>query len=219
MQDTDLFTKHPPDNEQRPDQHGHIGEVLDELLDARLKLNRPHHAHFKAEVAQGGTQVVLDGNGLRLKRLAMGQQHSKLLATQRLDVHRTIEPHPHHLCYTARIVAVRLVDLCLQHRSHVPRLNADRRQACYSEDAVKPLRQRPGFQSNSLEAIDAVRQNLQESFRLTCHSCFPHDLARIIHNTDARFLDRHVESSKIVHAALLLLMLEAASADLVSPSA
>src|SRR5262245_21608719 len=45
------------------------------------------------------------------------------------------------------------------------------------------------------------------------------DLARIIHNADARFLDRHVESSKIVQAALLLLMLEAAYADLVSPSA
>src|SRR5262249_47610986 len=37
-----------------------------------------------------------------------------------------------------------------------------------------------------------------------------HDLACIIHNADARFLDRQVESSKIVHAALLLLMLEAA---------
>ena len=43
MQDSDLFTKHPPDNEQRLDQHGHIGEALDELLDARLKLDRPHH--------------------------------------------------------------------------------------------------------------------------------------------------------------------------------
>jgi hypothetical protein len=46
-----------------------------------------------------------------------------------------------------------------------------------------------------------------------------HDLARIIHNADARLLDRHIESSKIVHAALLLLMIEAAYADLVSPSA
>src|SRR5262249_28965238 len=34
-----------------------------------------------------------------------------------------------------------------------------------------------------------------------------------------RFIDRHIESSKIGHAALLLLMLEAADADLVSPSA
>ena len=37
------------------------------------------------------------------------------------------------------------------------------------------------FQSDSLDAIEGVRQNLQESFRLTCHSRFPHDLARINH--------------------------------------
>jgi hypothetical protein len=41
----------------------------------------------------------------------------------------------------------------------------------------------------------------------------------VIHNADARLLDRNVQSSKMVHAALLLLMLEAAYADLVSPSA
>jgi hypothetical protein len=43
--------------------------------------------------------------------------------------------------------------------------------------------------------------------------------ARWIHNADARVLDRYVQSHKMVHATLLLLMLEAASADLVSPSA
>jgi hypothetical protein len=47
----------------------------------------------------------------------------------------------------------------------------------------------------------------------------PHDLARVIHDADPRFLDRHIESSKIGHPALLLLMLEAPYADLVSPSA
>src|SRR5262245_3232271 len=41
MQGSDLFTKHPPDNEQRLDQHG-------------------HHAHLETEVVQGGAQVVLD---------------------------------------------------------------------------------------------------------------------------------------------------------------
>src|SRR5260370_41867784 len=34
-------------------------------------------------------------------------------------------------------------------------------------------------------------------------------------NADARFLDRYVQSSKMVHAALLLLMLEAVTTDLV----
>src|SRR6516165_10393976 len=52
-------------------------------------------------------------------------------------MHRTIESHPHHLRYTARIVAVRLVDL-----------NTDHRQARFGKNAVKPLRQRSGFQPN-----------------------------------------------------------------------
>src|SRR6266481_5085131 len=129
-------------------------------------------------------------------------------------MHRSIKPHSHHLCYAARIVAVCLVDLRLQHRPHMSRLNTNHWQARFGQNAVKPLRQRSSFQPNSLEAIDGVRQNLQESFRLTRHPRFPHDLARIIHDADARFLDRHIEPSKIVHVALLLLMLEAAYADL-----
>jgi len=50
-------------------------------------------------------------------------------------------------------------------------------------------------------------------------TALPNNLAGAIHNADARVLDRNVQSRKIVHAALLLLMLEAAHADLVSPSA
>ena len=48
---------------------------------------------------------------------------------------------------------------------------------------------------------------------------FPNDLAGVIHNTNASLLDRNIQSSKMVHAALLLLMLEAANTDLVSLSA
>src|SRR6266481_8995794 len=132
-------------------------------------------------------------------------------------MHRSIKSYSHHLCYAARVIAVGLVDLRLQHGPHVSRLNTNHWQARFGENAVKPLRQGSGFQPNSLEAIDG--EHLQESFRFTRHPRFPHDLARIIHDADPRFLDRHIESSKIVHAALLLLMLQAAYADLVSPSA
>src|SRR5262249_46635008 len=134
-------------------------------------------------------------------------------------MHRAIKPGPHHLRYAARIVAVRLVDLRPQHGPHVPCLNTDHRQPCFGEGAVKPLGQRPSLQSNSLEAIDGVRQHLQERITLSCPTPSPHDAPRIIHNADARLLARHVESSKIVHTALLLLMIEAAYTDLVSPSA
>src|SRR6266480_6218068 len=134
-------------------------------------------------------------------------------------MHWTIKPHPHHLRDAACIVAVRLVDLRLQHRLHVPRLDTDHWQARFAESAEKPLRQRPSFQSNSLEVVGGIHEHLQQSFRFACHLHFPHDSASLIHDADARLLDRNVQSSKMVHAALLLLMLEAAYADLVSPSA
>src|ERR1700674_3294167 len=130
-------------------------------------------------------------------------------------MHRTIKAHSHHLRHAARIVAVRLVDLRLQHRPHVSRLDTDHRQVRFSESTEQPLRERSGFQTNPLEPVGAVPQHLQQSIRFARYLRFPHDLARVIHNADTRLLDRNVESSKIVHAALLLLMLEAANTDLV----
>ena len=41
------------------------------------------------------------------------------------------------------------------------------------------------------------------------------DSARVIHNADAGLLDRNVQSRKMLHAALLLLMLEAVHTNLV----
>src|SRR5262249_15197164 len=145
----------------------------------------------------------------------MCQQHPQFPTPYRLYMHRTIKPRPHHLRYAARIVAVRLVDLRLQHRLHVPRLNADQRQSCFGESAEQPLRQRSSFQPNSLEVVGEVLQHRQQRLRFARHLYFPNDLACVIHNADARLLDRNVQSSKIVHAALLLLMLEAVFTDLV----
>src|SRR5208337_1216312 len=131
-------------------------------------------------------------------------------------MHRAVKPRPHHLGDAAGIVAVRLVDLRLQHRLHVPRLDTDHWQACFGECAEQPLRQRTRFQSNPLEAVGGVLQHRQQRLRFACHLHFPNDLARVIHNADAGLLDRNVQSRKMVHAALLLLMLEAVNTDLVS---
>src|ERR1700738_697617 len=127
-------------------------------------------------------------------------------------MYRTVKPSPHHLRDATRIVAVRLVDLRLKHRLHVPRLNTDHRQARLGKRAVKPLRQRPGFQSNSLQVVGGVLQHRQQRLGFASYLHFPNDLACVIHNADAGLLDRYVQSSKMVHAALLHLMLEAAKA-------
>src|SRR5215467_14957423 len=58
----------------------HLSTPRGALQSAAQQRQEPDAAHFEAEVTQGGTQVVFDGNGLRLKQLTMGQQHPKLLA-------------------------------------------------------------------------------------------------------------------------------------------
>jgi hypothetical protein len=55
-------------------------------------------------------------------------------------MHRTVQSHPDHLSDAARIIAVGLVDLRLQHRLHVPRLDTDHWQACFRKPIEKPLR-------------------------------------------------------------------------------
>ena len=74
-----LRAKDLPDNEQRLDQLGHIGQVLDQPPDTRLELDRSHDPCLETEVSQRATEVIVEGNGLRLHKLAMGQKHPQLL--------------------------------------------------------------------------------------------------------------------------------------------
>jgi hypothetical protein len=65
----------------------------------------------------------------------------------------------------------------------------DRWQPCLGESTEQPLRQRPGFQSNPLEAVATVLQYLQQCFRFARDFGFPNNPARVIHNADARLID------------------------------
>ena len=76
---------------------------------------------------QSGAEVILNSNSLRLQQFAVGQQHPQFLTAECLHMHRAIQSRPHHLRHAARIIAIGLVDLRLQHRPHVPRLDTDHR--------------------------------------------------------------------------------------------
>src|SRR5689334_2749680 len=104
-------------------------------------------------------------------------------------MYRTIETHPYHLRYATRVVAISFVDLRFQCRFHVARFEADHWQACFGKNAEKPLRHWPGFQSDALEAVSAVRQHLKQSFGFSRYLQFSQELAGLIHNADARLLD------------------------------
>src|SRR6516165_8042013 len=132
---------------------------LDELFNARLKLHRSYYTDLEAEVAQSRAQIILNGDDLRLQQLAVSQQHPQLLTAQCLHMHRAIKPHSHHLHNTAGIVSIGFVDLCLQHRSHMPLFNTYPRRSCFSKSTEQPLRQRSSFQSDPLEAVRLARQN------------------------------------------------------------
>src|SRR5215470_12712941 len=56
----------------------------------------------------------------------------------------------------------------------------------------------PGFQANSLEVVDRVRQHPQQSVGFARYLNLTNDLARLVHNADAGLLDRHVQSSKML---------------------
>src|SRR3981189_1641175 len=145
----------------------------------------------------------------------MCQQHPQFLTAYRLHMHPTVKPSPHHLCNTARIVAVRLVDLRLQHRLHVPRLNADHRQSCFGESAEQPLRQRSSFQPNSLEVVGGVLQRRQHASSslatFTSRTILPA-------SSTMQMLVSLTETSSPAKWSILLLMLAAVFTDLVSPS-
>ena len=128
------------------------GDIRDQLLDPALELHRPDHAHLETEVAQGGSQVVRDGDGLRLQQFAMGQQHPQLLATYRLHMHRTQKvplassaPYRGRRCGPSELRgnAARMCRV-LEQQIGCKRL---RRRA------EQPLRQRPSFQSYPLEMV------------------------------------------------------------------
>jgi hypothetical protein len=74
----------------------------------------------------------------RLQKLAVGQQHPKLLNYGVSSHARPIKPDSHHLGDTAGIVAIGLVDLCLQYRPHVPCLDTDHRQAGFGKSIEQP---------------------------------------------------------------------------------
>ena len=57
--------------------------------------------------------------------------------------------------------------------------------ARFPEGAVKPLRQRSGFQPNPLEVIGAALQYRQQCVGFARYLYFANNPARLIHNADA----------------------------------
>jgi hypothetical protein len=105
-------------------------------------------------------------------------------------MHRTVKPHPHHLRNTACAIPRASLRSVLLIRA----FNAARMCRVSTQTTGKPASASP--LKSHCDRLEA---------RSPPH--FLHDSASVIQHADARLLDRYVQSSKMVHAALLLLIL------------
>ena len=150
--------------------------------------------------------IAFDCNSSAMDRHAAYPQ--LLRAAQRLHMHRTIEPRPHHLRDAARIVAV---GSCRSAPSTPPACAASQRKSpagllrrealnshCDSGPASSPIRS---------EAAAEFASTANRAYQVGLKLCrFPND-SRPYHPQCRRWspLTENVQSSKVVHAALLLL--------------
>src|ERR1700720_2605090 len=70
VQDDDLFTEHPPDDEQRLRHYRQVGDILDKLLDAGLEPHLANHSNLgpklrKVPRRSFSMAMALDCNSLR----------------------------------------------------------------------------------------------------------------------------------------------------------
>jgi hypothetical protein len=97
--------------------------------DPFLEFDHAGGSNLEPEVAQQTADVVFDGDGFLLQRLARRQQSTPFLARQRLHMHGPEKVDAHHLGDAARVIPIALVYLSFEDRLRVPRLVADGWQA------------------------------------------------------------------------------------------
>src|SRR3954468_1009480 len=100
--------------------------------------------------------MVLHYSNLLLDDFATGQQSPPLLAGAGLNVNRSVEADPHHLCDAAGIVAVRLVHLSGESGFHVPRLGTDRWESGLDQCAEQPLGQWASLEADTVKRESAI---------------------------------------------------------------
>jgi hypothetical protein len=87
-------------------------------------------------------------------------------ACQGFHMHRAEQIDPHHLGNAAGVIAVGLVRLSLQEGLHVPRFDANHRQASSGQSLEEPLRQGPRFKTDPLKVPGRIFQNRDQVIRV-----------------------------------------------------
>src|SRR6476469_2197467 len=134
-------------------------------------------------------------------------------------MHRLEQDAPHHLRDTARVVAVRLVDLLRRQQClHVPRLDADHRQLGHRQRIDQPLRQRPSFDPDPAIAHAERAKQCDDIGRLGRDLLLQDYLAGIVDNAYRPFLHRYIKTYEMRHLIAPSSMPEATPTSIQSSS-
>src|SRR5258705_3461842 len=128
--------------EQRPDHGNQLGAILDQFLRPHRKDIELGTADHETDVLEQATDLVLEiALDLDQQRPAR-QQRPNRVAIEALDAHLLKPAGLHDAGDAGRIVAVTLIDLHLEYRSGMARVDTDHRQAKLFELAPQPCGRR-----------------------------------------------------------------------------
>src|SRR5256885_12256207 len=132
--------------EQRPDHGNQLGAILDQFLGPHRKDIELGTADHETDVLEQATDLVLEiALDLDQQRPAR-QQRPNRVAIEALDAHLLKPAGLHDAGDAGRIVAVTLIDLHLEYRLGVARVDADQRPGKLIW--IAPPADRPGIVSN-----------------------------------------------------------------------
>src|SRR2546423_14012684 len=128
--------------EQRPDHGNQLGAILDQFLRPHRKDIELGAADHETDVLEQATDLVLEiALDLDQQRPAR-QQRPNRVAIEALDAHLLNPASLHDAGDAGRIVAVTLIDLHLEYRSGMARVDTDHRQAKLFELGPQPCGRR-----------------------------------------------------------------------------
>src|SRR5208282_6833144 len=99
----------------------------------------------------------------------------------------------------ASIIAVALIDLHLEHRLSVSRVDADHRQAKSLELGPKPRRRRSRLKAYPNYVWSIRSHERSNRLRIGIDYTLSHHRSRRVHHADRRLLQRHVQSNIALH--------------------
>src|SRR5262249_895401 len=101
--------------------------------------------------------------------------------------------------WTGRIVAITLIDLHLEHRLGMARIDTDHRQAEPLELGPQPRGRRSCLQTHPYSPSPLRPPKRSDRIRVGINHAFSHDGSRPAHHTDRCLLQRHVQSDIMFH--------------------